>query len=181
MSPGPRDEQPDDEAVQVIELSDGMAAHISTIESLTITPAFSIGTIAESDVQVLVPTLSCHARGTFGTEDSEMPVRVMLTFDNLAFLVRRIGEEYLEAIDAIESVSQGRLQPAKMRLDYAAIWLEEGSKTLATAARRLSRLSAAIEDPDTTEPPAEAGPDVNRVHGSVGRSRPKVRLRRPTR
>jgi len=143
----------DDEArATAIELSDGVAAQSSTITSMSIGPSFSIGTMAESRKQVLVPFMSCRFKGTFGKDDDETPVDVILTFDNVAFLVKRLGEEYLEAMDSFEPIFRSGLAPSKARLDFAARWMEEGATALSDASRRIADLAARLEA-------EEAGPD----------------------
>lgn len=143
----------------VIELSDGLATHLSTVATLSITPTFSVGTSARERQPLLVPILSCSFHGSFGAQDSEEPIRVMLSFDNLAFILKRLGDEYVEVIDAMESVSQGPLSPSKMRIEEARDWLDEGAATLGAAAKRLGRLAARIDRQSQEAAPGKTEPD----------------------
>jgi hypothetical protein len=140
---------------------------------MSIGPSFSIGRMAESRKQVLVPFMSCRFKGAFGKDDDETPVDVILTFDNVAFLVKRLGEEYLEAIESFEPIFRGGVAPSKARLDFAARWMEEGATALSDASRRLADLAAGLEAD-------EAGPDEQSVEAAT-EALPTPRLTRPRR
>jgi hypothetical protein len=129
------------EDLNSIELSDLMALQLSTIESVTIVPSFSIGTLTANDSKVLVPMMSCILHGMFGEEDERRSVSAVLAFDNLAFLAMRLGDALQGALGDIEEVSRGELMPDHDRLSYATQCLSAGSADLAAAADRLRALA----------------------------------------
>ena len=142
--------EPDEDDLHAIELSDLLALQLSTIESVTIVPSFSIGTQTATEAKVLVPLMSCILHGKFGENDDETPISVVLAFDNLAFLAMRLGDALQNALDDIDSVSQGGLTPSHDRLEYAAQCLTAGAAHLKAAENRIRELAR----PQAPEAPA---------------------------
>lgn len=140
------------EALHSIDLSDLLSMQLTTIESATIVPSFSIGTRTVNDEKVLVPLMSCILHGTFGEDDDETPVSAVLAFDNLAFLAMRLADALKDASDDIAKVSQGGLTPSHDRIEYARRCLSRGAADLAAAADQLGELAGQTAQQGAADP-----------------------------
>ena len=162
-----------------VEMSDIIALHLSTVTSLSISPTFSVGTLPTDGSKTLVPLASCVMHGEFGDKEGSEAVRVLLSMDNLAFLVMRLGEECREAVEAFEEVSKGDLTPLVERIEATAQWFEAGAGSLQEAAELLQGLSQRLEAIDAGGPEeVSREPNVDEIKKK--RSSPKREARNKT-
>ena len=154
-----------------------LAESSSVVRSGAITLSFTTGTV-DGQGDVLVPFMSCALNGTFqGKEETERH-QATLTFDNLAFLLMQFGEEYGEALDTLEKVVSKDLAPSRVRLGYAATWLQEGAEALSEAAVRLNRLIDRLAEPASEAAPRRLSTQATSTETAKRTPKPRVRIRR---
>lgn len=127
-----------------ISIAGDLGRRATTVTSCGVSLAVALGRNDAGDT-FLVPFLECAGDLELGEDDTTRSVRAALTFDNVAFVMKRVAAEYVTIVEPLAQMSKGDLLPERSRVQFAAEALEAAARDLASAARGLREL----EHPDS--------------------------------
>lgn len=131
-----------EEEQDTILMSGDLARLSSQINATDLEVVVGTGHLASGE-PVLVPFLNCRIEGAFEREAEETEHSVLLTLDNVAFVIMRLATELEDKFDALESIASGRLKPTAEHLAMAASWLDLAALASGRVASRFRALAHA--------------------------------------
>lgn len=99
--------------------------------------------MGSTDEENRAPVILPYLRLSFvGPDEEEFPgesdFMALVTFDNAAFVIDRLAEDFATATKQLEGIAGGRISPEPVRLDFTRKRLENSVKQLEAAIASLS-------------------------------------------